>query len=248
MIRRIRSLLFASIAGVALWAPAAGQLPDEFTNLQVLPEDIATRELVGYMRGFAMGLGVRCSYCHMGEEGQPLSEYDFASDDKPTKVKARYMMTMAQEINQGLLAGLGDVAERRMPAVRVRCITCHRGVAVPRQIEEVIANTIADAGGAAGVARYRELRDEYHGSGSYDFGEQPLIEIASGQGDDAEAALAILELALEYYPESVQALVGTAQVHMAEGDNEAARDALTRAQELQPDNPQITRMLERIPS
>ena len=33
------------------------------------------------MPGFTRALGVRCSYCHVGEEGESLSTYDFASDD-----------------------------------------------------------------------------------------------------------------------------------------------------------------------
>ena len=63
-------------------APLTGQIPEEFTNLQILPEDIPQRQLVSIMRGFTRALGVRCSTCHLGEEGQDLSEYDFTSDDE----------------------------------------------------------------------------------------------------------------------------------------------------------------------
>lgn len=243
IVRPFACLLLLAAVGAA---PAHAQLPEEFTNLQILPADIETRNLVNVMRNFSMSLGVRCTHCHVGEEGQPFSEFDFASDDKPAKRKARYMMTMSREINGTLLAGLGDVADRSDPPVRVRCITCHRGVALPLQIGEVVGQAIAAGGGDAGVAKYRELREDYYGSGSYDFSEQPLIEIGSGLGDDPDAALAIFGLALEYYPESVQALVGTAQVHMGQENNDAAREALLRAQELDPNNRQITQMLGRL--
>ncbi len=47
------------------------------------------RQVINVMRGFAMGLGVRCEHCHVGEPGQPLGSFDFVSDEKPTKEKAR---------------------------------------------------------------------------------------------------------------------------------------------------------------
>ncbi|MDH3734728.1 MAG: c-type cytochrome [Gemmatimonadota bacterium] len=251
MKRRIPILAFAlalaAIVAASLPSSASAQLPEEFTNLQVLPEDIATPELIGYMRGFAMGLGVRCTHCHVGEEGRPFSEFDFASDEKEPKRKARFMLEMTMALNSDVLPGISEVATRTDPAVRVQCVTCHRGVSLPRQINEVVAMAAADGGGDAAVAKYRELREVYYGSGSYDFGEQPLIEIASGLGrGDPDAALAIFDLALEYYPESVQALVGTAQVYMARDDKDAARAALLKAQELAPDQPQIQRMLQQL--
>ena len=54
-------------ASLAFWlaVPVAGfpaeafaQIPDEFTNLEVLPDDIEQRQLVNTMRGFAFGLGL----------------------------------------------------------------------------------------------------------------------------------------------------------------------------------------------
>ncbi len=247
MIRLLRPAALSLTLASALAAPAAAQIPDEFTNLEVLPADISQRQLIGVMRSFAGGLGVRCTYCHVGEEGRPFSEFDFASDEKPAKLKARYMLQMTQTLNDEVLPGLVEVAGRADPPARISCVTCHRGVAVPRQIEEVIAQAIADEGAEAGVRRYRELRERYYGSGSYDFGEQPLIEIAGGIArENPTGALHLYALALELYPESVQALVGSAQAHQANGDVAAARTALLRAQELAPDNPQIARMLERL--
>lgn len=247
--RRITGTLSVLLAGALVVGAAnvEGQLPDEFTNLQVLPEDIDTRGLIGYMRSFSMGLGVRCTYCHVGEEGQPFSEFDFASDDKEAKRKARFMLEMTQQLNGEMLPGLSAVASRVDPPAGVQCVTCHRGVSIPRQISEVVTMAAQDGGADAAVAKYRELREEYHGSGSYDFGEQPLIETATGLGQsDPDAALAVLDLTLEYYPESVQALVGSAQIYMAREDNDAARAALLKAQELAPGQPQIQRMLQQL--
>ena len=103
--------------------------PDSLQNLQALPKSMEVSELIDVMKGFAIGLGVRCHYCHIGEEGQPLAEFDFVSDDKPEKRKARVMIRMVQQINERYLA---DLEQRGSPTVDVACVTCHRGQA--RQI------------------------------------------------------------------------------------------------------------------
>jgi hypothetical protein len=50
-----------------LVAAALAQVPDKFTNLQVFPKDISSKELISTMRGFCFSLGVRCEYCHAGK-------------------------------------------------------------------------------------------------------------------------------------------------------------------------------------
>ena len=131
-----RFVLFcAAVAGLS--APAAAQRrfpPDSFTNLKVLPKTIDQRTLLNTMRGFAMALGVRCAYCHVApREDAPLDSIDFAKDDKRTKRVARVMLDMVHHINEEHLA---DVPERPTPKVEVRCVTCHRGVARPRLLDE----------------------------------------------------------------------------------------------------------------
>ncbi len=59
--------------------------PEKPKNLQVFPKDWSGTRLRPVMIGFTRALGVRCSYCHKGEEGKPLSTYDFASDENPNK-------------------------------------------------------------------------------------------------------------------------------------------------------------------
>jgi photosynthetic reaction center cytochrome c subunit len=96
-------------------------------NLQVLPKDLTRQQVVQIMRGFTRGLGVRCPYCHVGEEGADLSTFDFASDEKANKKTARLMIQMSEEANTKL-ANVGDkpAGERR-----VTCYTCHRGQEKP---------------------------------------------------------------------------------------------------------------------
>jgi hypothetical protein len=117
-------VLVATIGVVA--RRASGQLPEKFTNLQVLPKDIAPKALVEVMRSFAIGLGTRCEHCHVGA-GNDLSTFDFASDAKPEKATARKMMTMITALHAQYLNAVGDPA--RLP--KVTCYTCHRGVLKP---------------------------------------------------------------------------------------------------------------------
>ena len=116
--------LSALLLVLVLTSPA--QMPERFTNLQVLPKDIKRAQLIDTMKTFAMGLGVRCPFCHVGEEGKPLSTYDFASDDKPMKATARKMLSMLIEINTKHLpnAGLDE-------PIQISCYTCHRGSKEP---------------------------------------------------------------------------------------------------------------------
>lgn len=101
-------------------APAA-TAPPGFKNLQVFPKDITREQLTQNMKFFAQSLGVRCSHCHVGEEGKPLSTYDFASDAKPDKLVARKMLTMVHRINSE------EFGVRDFKDVKVTCYTCHRG-------------------------------------------------------------------------------------------------------------------------
>jgi hypothetical protein len=96
-----------------------------FKNLQVFPKDITRSQLLSNMKFFAQSLGVRCSFCHTGIEGQPLSTYDFASDAKQEKRTARKMLAMAHRIN------LEDLAVTDFAKIKVTCFTCHRGSTHP---------------------------------------------------------------------------------------------------------------------
>jgi hypothetical protein len=93
-------------------------------NLQVLPKDWTTQQVQQFMRTyFTVGLGVECSYCHVG------SPADRAKDDKPEKVTARKMLKMVMAINNDFLK---DVGEAPPPGgMKVTCYTCHRGMEKP---------------------------------------------------------------------------------------------------------------------
>ncbi len=182
--------------------PATAQFPpDSFTNLRVLPEDIETRALINTMRGFADALGVRCQYCHVGEAGAPLSTFDFPSDEKETKLKARVMLRMLGHINN---EHLEDLPSRGDPPVAVECATCHRGQPRPRMIDDVLLEAYEGGGIDSMVANYRELRQRYFGSHTFDFRWFILRNLArqiASQGNRADA-VQLGALNLEFFPDN----------------------------------------------
>ena len=106
--------------------PAMSWADPPHKNLKVLPKDISRADLLGTMKFFSQSLGVRCTYCHVGTEGQPLSTFDFASDAKEHKNTARAMMAMVATLNQKTLP-----AATGLPDAKVTCFTCHRGSTKP---------------------------------------------------------------------------------------------------------------------
>lgn len=228
------TVLLAIIALGALGSPAAAQgkfPPDSFKNLKVLPKNISQRALLDTMRGFALALGVRCVYCHVGKEGQPLDSVNFRSDDKRTKRAARVMMHMVMHINEEHLL---DVPDRPKPVVVVRCATCHRGVSRPRLLDDDLALTLADSGLAATLRRYRALRDQYYGSGAYDFREIVVNQLARAEATAGrpDNAIGLLKLNAEFNPNSAQIPFLLGETYLQKGDTTTAladyRDALAR--------------------
>ena len=100
-------------------APAAP--PPKPQNLQVLPADLPRERLIAIMRSFNAGLGVECTFCHVGTEGK----MEFASDANPHKNIARAMMRMTRRINEE------DFKVTDFSKLEVSCYTCHRGAAQP---------------------------------------------------------------------------------------------------------------------
>ena len=211
--------------------------PDSFTNLKVLPKTIGKQELIATMRGFAVGLGVRCTYCHVGREGAPLDSLKFASDDKRTKRAARVMMDMVKHINEEHLA---DVPERPEPHVVVKCETCHRGVARPRVLSDELALYLADSGLTVAARHYRDLRSRYYGSAAYDFREFPLVEVARSEAraGRAENAIGLLALSAEFFPTSGMTPAARGDVYLEKGDTALAlasyREALAKDSTMTP--------------
>ena len=231
-----RVLALAVLAVIVLLptrAQAQGKFPpDSFTNLKVLPKNIDQRTLLNTMRGFAQGLGVRCTYCHVApRDDAPLDSVAFAKDDKRTKRVARVMMHMVMHINE---EHLHEVPDRPTPLLEVRCATCHRGVARPRLLDDEMTLLLADSGLDAAVRRYRDLRQRYYGSGSYDFREGVLTEVARNEARAGrpDNAIGLLNLNAEFNPQSAAIAAALGDAYLAKNDTANAvanyRTALSR--------------------
>lgn len=221
------------------------QWPENPENLKVLPETITPRQLSATMRSFTWALGVRCQYCHVGEEGQPFTEWDFASDEKETKQKARLMIEMVAAINGTHLAKLDVPAEER---IEVTCITCHHGLTRPVLLQDVLVDLVPAHGVDSTIARYRDLRTTYYGRFSYDFGERTLIDVADelvSQGY-VEEAISILRLNLEMHPASWQTYFSIGEVYRQQGDTEAAIEQYEKALDIDPNLPFIRQQIDRL--
>ena len=106
----------AIVACFALLTALAARA-DEPKNLKVLTGLSGTQlqRTMNFIRG---SLGVHCDYCHVVKD----DKWDFASDEKKTKIEAREMIAMTIAIN-----------EKNFPnrPAAVTCNTCHRGATHP---------------------------------------------------------------------------------------------------------------------
>jgi len=240
-------------AGLFLLTPgASAQIPDRFTNLQILPKDTSKRELIGTMRGWAGALGVRCVYCHTGGNPDTLEGVDFPSDAKWEKRTARAMLRMVHALNDEHLGRLEPrpvtVGGPTVEALRMDCVICHRGLARPETIEVAMARILAKDGVEAAVRSYRELRTRFLTSGSYDFSERPLNALSErllAQSRAAEAA-ALLEGNAEFHPDSAWLHYLLGEARLAMGDRARALASFGRSVALDPQNSRARQRIEEL--
>ena len=222
---------------------APGQIPEKFENLQYFPKDIARDSLVNAMRGFSFALGVRCQYCHAGGDGISFEGVNFASDDKPAKRNARFMLRMVDSLNAHAFSAL---PQRRTPTVQLQCVTCHRGSSAPTTLARTLAATIESKGVDSAVAQYRALRRTAE-LGRFDFGEWSMNEFARSlreQGKIAEA-IAMLELNGEFYKTpSIDG--GLAELYLLRADTAKALERYRMMVEKQPNNPIARRRIDEL--
>jgi hypothetical protein len=237
-------VVLAGAVGAAQ-APAGGGQPPPppMTNLQILPKDMPRPQVIATMQAFTQALGVACNYCHV-QEGRG-GRNDFASDEKAPKKAARGMMILARDVNAKLPEAVGKAADA---TTRVGCATCHRGVPIPKQIADVVADASAAGDSAAGLAKFKELREKFYGGQSYDFSEGGLLAVAqrAQTANKTDDAIAYLQANLEYYPKSARTYVAMAQLKNGKGDKAGAIAALEKAVELDPANAQAKAQLENL--
>jgi len=228
--------------------------PPAHQNLKVLPAEIPQPQLLQTMQGFTQALGVQCGYCHATApapegargggrgRGAAAPQFNFPSDERPAKKSAREMMLLVRELNAKLPAAVSRCADA---TTRVECVTCHRGVAIPKQLADVLTQTAAAKGTPAAIAQYRDLRKQYFGAQAYDFSEAGVVSIAQRASQPADA-IAWLRLNLDYFPFSSRTYAALAQAQQKAGDRDGALKSLTRAAELDPQNAQIKGQLDQL--
>lgn len=240
----MRSLLMITFLSVASYAQSQNwQWPDSSKNLQVLPPNTRGAELRKTMSEFINGLGVRCVYCHVGEDNKSLSTFDFVSDAKETKNTARKMMMMVKVINETYIA---HANENKSKPLDVTCVTCHRGAPLPERIEDILASTYATSGIDSVKNHYRSLRSAYYGSFTYDFREGVLLRTASRikKATDPSDAIALVELNNEHFPNSVRTLITLATLHQEAKHIDVAKSYAKKVLEIEPGNEAAKKIIE----
>jgi tetratricopeptide (TPR) repeat protein len=173
--------------------------------------------------------------------GRGGPQMDYAADEKRQKLTARVMIAMTSDINARLSASLknpstGSGLGREI--TRVQCATCHRGITNPQQLSDLLRQIMLTKGEGAAVVQYRELRQQYLDTGSYDFRETTLLDLgreslAAHKPDDA---LAWLQLNVERDPRSAASYVELARAHLVKRDRDAAVADLIKALAIDPAN------------
>lgn len=214
-------------------------------NLKVLPKGTTPDQLRDTMVGFTQALGVRCPYCHVGEEGKPLTTFDFSSDAKPTKQIARDMVRMMGDIHKdlGKMKLSPDV-----PRVNLRCATCHHGHARPTTLAEELMVTYDRAGIDSTLAAYQRLKGRYFGRDAYDFSENGLADFGTalqkkGRADDA---IRVHQLNVQENPASMRAYGALEQAYEAAGKKQEAIDTYHKMLDMDPSNANIQRRLHEL--
>jgi hypothetical protein len=220
-------LLILACASQASAQPAGKFPPDSLINTQVIPRTTPVIQVIGTMRNFAGDLGVRCQFCHIGREGQPLEQFDFASDEKRNKIVARQMMRMVAEVNRRL----DTIPERGRPNVIATCATCHRGVSRPVPLETIVQEAAVTAGSDSAIRAYQALRARYFGRDAYNFGESTLSIAAfrTARAGKPDEGLALLRLNAELFPRSSGMSVFQGNIMLMKGDTAGAATAFREA-------------------
>jgi tetratricopeptide (TPR) repeat protein len=195
-------------------------------------------DIMPTMQMFTKALGVNCNYCHSAERGSGQPE--------PKKEIARAMMAMTRDINTKVAAATGRPDQ---DATRVDCVTCHRGVAIPQPLTEVIMRTLNEKGAAAAAAQYRDLHKQYFGRASYDFSDDTILEIAQRLSQrHPDDAITLLQINLEFNPRSAATYAAIAFAYTRKLDDASAMANLEKALEIEPDNGVIRGQLEQLKS
>jgi Photosynthetic reaction centre cytochrome C subunit/Tetratricopeptide repeat len=214
-------------------------------NLQFFPKDMTGQQILPIMQNFNAALGVNCTYCHNSEPPVDNPKNDFASDEKETKKKARVMLVLARDVNMKLQSELGKPANQ---LTNVQCVTCHRGVAIPKQLTAIVMETAGKDGVAKALQQYQDLRKQYYGAQAYDFTDASLFNAAnqSLMANKPDDAIAFAQLNLAFHATSARSYQVLSQAYQRKNDKDKAIQALEKAVEIDPMNQGFKNQLQQL--
>jgi hypothetical protein len=109
---------------LSLLVTAQAPVPEKVTspNVKVLT-GLFAQQFQEEMNLMVQGLGVSCNTCHVRN--------DFASEEKPEKLKARQMLEMTKALNEKYYP---DHKPKEGESVlgKITCYTCHKGERIPK--------------------------------------------------------------------------------------------------------------------
>lgn len=225
---------YLSVSASLAAQPPGKWPPDSLINTHVIPRSTPVTQVVGTMRNFTGDLGVRCQFCHIGQEGLPLERFDFATDEKRTKLVAREMMKMVQDINRRL----DSLPGRAAGGLQVTCATCHRSTSRPVPLHTLLVDAAVAAGADSAIRAYRGLRQRYYGRDAYDFGESSLNIAAfrTARAGKVDEGLALLVVNEEIFPGSSGMYVFRGNILLMRSDTLRAAAAFREAVRLDSTN------------
>ena len=117
----MRLLTASSLCSMALCVAVGipAQAAPEHKNLQVLDKNLSDGDIKKMMEGFAAQLGVKCTFCHVGEQ--------YEKDDRKQKLDARRMIKLVADMK----AKKADYFKATVKDNAIQCSMCHRGKPQP---------------------------------------------------------------------------------------------------------------------
>jgi hypothetical protein len=123
---KLGRLLTSALIPLMLGSTSSAQAPTptvvDSPNVKVLT-GLYAQQFQEEMNFMVQALGVSCNTCHV--------RGNFASEDKPEKIKARQMLEMTRALNKQYFP---DHKPKEGESVlgRVTCYTCHKGETTPK--------------------------------------------------------------------------------------------------------------------
>ena len=117
-------------------------------------------------------------------------------------------------------------------------MTCHRRNNRPVMLQDILVDTISSDGIDAAESKYRELREQYYGGFSFDFGAGALTGLGEklGNNGDFESAIRIIELEIEMNGDSASVYFTLGGIQASADLVSDAIDSFSKGMEMAPDD------------